>query len=37
MTMASTKELPANRRDIRPGRIIIWTLLLIAQDIGAGV
>lgn len=29
MTMASTKELAANRRDIRPGRIITWTLLLI--------
>ncbi len=29
MTMASTQELAANRRDIRPGRIITWTLLLI--------
>ena len=29
MTMASTKELAANSRDIRPGRIIAWTLLLI--------
>jgi multiple sugar transport system permease protein len=25
----STTELSANRRDIRPGRIVAWTLLLI--------
>ncbi|MCT8997267.1 carbohydrate ABC transporter permease [Chelativorans intermedius] len=26
---ASTSELAANRRDIRPGRIVAWTLLMI--------
>ena len=28
-TTASATELAANRRDIRPGRILTWTLLFI--------
>ena len=29
MTAITTTELAANRRDIRPGRIIVWSLLFI--------